>query len=246
MSITTTNSVNKTARYAGLLYLILAFCGGFAEFFVRQAIMVPGDAAATAANILASESTFRLGFAAELVGQVVFVLLVLALYQILKSVNRNQALLMVSLVLVAVTITCLNMLNQYAALMVLEGSDYLAVFSSAQLQAFSLLFLNLHHAGYLIAQIFFGLWLLPLGYLIIKSGFLPWIVGVLLVIAGIGYLADVLIFVLLPGVDLVLSEFTFVGEVVLLLWLLVKGVNVEQWQSRVLMPPRGEVEHTTA
>lgn len=242
MHTPTINSINKTARYAGVLYLILAVCGGFAEFFVRQRLTVPGDAAATTANILAAEGLFRLGFVAELAGQVVFVLLVLALYHILQPVNRNQAVIMVSFVIVAVTITCLNMLNQFAALMVLTGGDYLAVFSAAQLQALSLLFLNLHHAGYLIAQVFFGLWLLPLGFLIVKSSFLPRFVGVLLVIAGLGYVADVLIFALLPGVDVVLSEFTFVGEVVLLFWLLVKGVNVAQWQSRVDAGALGEPE----
>ena len=233
MNSLTMQSVNKTARYAGFLYLLLAICGGFAEFAVRQALIVPGDAAATAANITASAWTFRLGFVAELAGQVVFVLLVLALYRILQPVNRNQARLMVSLVIVAVTITCLNMLNQFAALLILDGSDYLAVFTAAQVQAFALLFLDLHHAGYLIAQVFFGLWLLPLGYLIVKSGFLPRLVGWLLIVAGIGYVADVLIFALFPSVDLVLSEFTFVGELVLLLWLLVKGVNGTQWQERV-------------
>lgn len=226
-----TNNINKSARFAGLLYLILAICGGFAEFGVRQAMIVQDNAATTAANILAAEGTFRLGFVAELTGQVVFVMLVLALYRILKPVNRNQAVLMVSLVLVAVTITCLNMLNQLAALMVLDGGSYLAVFGTEQLQALSLLFLNLHHAGYLIAQVFFGLWLLPLGYLIIKSNFLPWFIGALLVVAGLGYVADVLIFALLPGVDFVMSEFTFVGELALMLWLLMKGVNVERHQE---------------
>ena len=233
MNSLTMQSVNKTARYAGFLYLLLAIFGGFAEFAVRQALIVPGDAAATAANITASAWTFRLGFVAELAGQVVFVLLVLALYRILQPVNRNQARLMVSLVIVAVTITCLNMLNQFAALLILDGSDYLAVFTAAQVQALALLFLDLHHAGYLIAQVFFGLWLLPLGYLIVKSGFLPRLVGWLLIVAGLGYVADVLIFALFPGMDLVLSEFTFVGELVLLLWLLVKGVNGTQWQERV-------------
>ena len=232
MTNATVNSVNKTARYAGLLYLILAICGGFAEFFVRQRLTVPGDAAATAANIAASEWVFRLGFVAELTGQVVFILLVMALYQILKPVNRNQAVLMVIFVIIAVTITCLNMLNQYAYLLV-AGGEYLTVFDTAQLEALALLFLDLHKVGYLIAQVFFGLWLLPLGVLIYKSGFFPRILGVLLVVACVGYVADVLIFALFPQVDLVVSEFTFVGELLLLLWLLVRGVNVEQWQIRV-------------
>lgn len=226
------SSINKSARLAGFLYLILAICGGFAEFAVRQNLIVPGDAAATAEKIIASESLFRLGFVSELIGQTVFIVLVLVLYRLLKPVNRNQAILMVTLVVVAVTITCLNMLNQFAALLLLNGGEYLAVFDTAQLQALVLLFLNLHNVGYIIAQVFFGLWLLPLGYLVYSSGFLPRIVGVLLVVAGLGYLVDVITFSLFPNFDLVFSEFTFVGELLLLGWLLVKGVNVERWQAR--------------
>lgn len=228
------NSIQKTARTAGFLYLILAVCGGFAEFFVRQALIVPGDAAATVSNILASESMFRLGFVSELIGQAVFILLVLALYKLLRQINQSQAVLMVTFVIVAVTITCLNMLNQFAALLLLSGADYLAVFAADQLQALVLLFLNLHHAGYLIAQVFFGLWLLPLGYLVYKSGFLPSIIGVLLMVACFGYLLDVLIFSLFPTFGVMVSEFTFIGELLLLLWLLIKGVNVSKWEARAL------------
>ena len=228
------NSIQRTARFAGFLYLILAVCGGFAEFAVRQGMIVPGDAAATVGNIMASESVFRLGVVSELVGQAVFILLVLTLYRLLKPVNQNQAVLMVMLVIVAVTITCINMLNQFAALLLLSGADYLAVFSAAQVQALVMYFLNMHEAGYLIAQVFFGLWLLPLGYLIYKSGFMPKIVGVLLMVACFGYLIDVFTFFLIPSFEVVVSEYTFVGELVLLLWLLIKGVNVEQWERRAL------------
>ena len=228
------NSIQRTARLAGFLYLILAVCGGFAEFAIRQSVIVPGDAAATVRNIMASISTFRLGIASELIGQIVFILLVMTLYKLLKPVNQNQAMLMVVFVIVAVTITCLNMLNQFAVLPLLSGADYLAVFDAGQLQALVLYFLNLHHAGYLIAQIFFGLWLLPLGILVYQSGFMPKIVGILLMVACFGYLADVFTFLLIPGFEVVFSQFTFVGEVVLLLWLLIKGVNVEQWEKRTL------------
>lgn len=234
MSFETTNSINKTARIAGLLYLLLAIFGGGAEFLVRQSMIVPGDAAATASNILAAEWTFRLGFLAELAGQVVFIYLVMALYGILKPVNRYQAVLMVTFVVIAVTITCLNMLNQFAALFFLGEPGYLSVFNGEQLQALALLFLNMHKAGYLIAQVFFGLWLLPLGILVYKSGFFPRLLGILLVVACAGYLADVVIYALFPTVDLVLSEFTFIGELLLLFWLLVKGVNVERWETRAL------------
>jgi hypothetical protein len=229
-------SVQRTARTAGLLYLILAVGGGFAEFFVRRAIVVRGDAEATVANLMASTPIFRLGIVAELVGQVVFVLLVMALYRLLGGIDRRQARLMVTFVVLAVAITCLNMLNQFAPLLLLSGAPYLGAFDTAQLHALVLVFLDLQHAGYLIAQVFFGLWLLPLGILVFRSGFLPRAVGVLLVVACAGYLADVALFFLAPGFGLVLSEFTFVGELALMLWLLVFGVNVERWTKRTLQP----------
>ena len=233
MNQTARPTIQRTARTAGFLYLILAVCGGFAEFFVRQSLIVGGDAAATASNILGAQPLFRLGIAAELVGQVAFVLLVLALYRVLKPVGRNYARVMVAFVLVAVTITSLNMLNQFAALHVLAGAPYLTAFDAGQLQALAMTFLDLHHAGYVIAQVFFGLWLLPLGYLIYRSGFIPKLIGVLLVIACAGYLADVATFFLAPGFGVVLSEFTFIGELALMLWLLVMGVNVGRWEKRV-------------
>lgn len=234
MNQTARPTIQRTARTAGFLYLILAVCGGFAEFFVRQSLIVGGDAAATASNILGAQPLFRLGIAAELVGQVAFVLLVLALYRVLKPVGRNYARVMVAFVLVAVTITSLNMLNQFAALHVLAGAPYLTAFDAGQLQALAMTFLDLHHAGYVIAQVFFGLWLLPLGYLIYRSGFIPKLIGVLLVIACAGYLADVATFFLAPGFGVVLSEFTFIGELALMLWLLVMGVNVGRWERRAL------------
>ena len=229
-------SIQTTARTAGLLYLILAVCGAFAEFFVRQSLIVRGDAAATAANILAAQPTFRLGIVSELVGQVAFVLLVLALYRVLAPVGRFHARAMVTFVLVAVTITCLNMLNQFAALYLLTGGSHLAAFDAGQLQALAMSFLDLHQAGYLIAQVFFGLWLLPLGYLIVRSGFVPKLIGALLMVAGIGYLADVATFFLAPGFGVSVSEFTFVGELLLMVWLLVRGVNVAAWNERTSRP----------
>ena len=227
-------SIQRTARIAGLLYLILAICGGFAEFTVRQGMVVAGNAAATVSNIVAAESTFRLGVVSELIGQVVFILLALYLFRLLQSVNRNQATLMVVFVIIAVTITCLNMVNQVAVLLIINGSGYLSVFEAGQLQTLVLFFLNMHTAGYIIAQIFFGLWLLPLGYLVYKSSFTPKIVGILLIIACFGYLIDVVTYFLIPSFELVISEYTFIGEVVMLLWLLIKGVNVEKWKKRAL------------
>ncbi len=221
-----TPSAVTTARFAGLWYLLLAICGGFAEFGVRQRLLVPGDASATADALLASANLFRLGIGAELLGQVVFVFLAFALYDLLKVVHRRQAVMMVVLALVAITITCLNLVMQGAALLVLDGGAWAGAFDAGQREALSMLFLDLHHFGYsIVAQVFFGAWLLPLAALIWASGFIPRVVGALLAVAGIGYLADVLLALLAPGFGVVVSEFTFVGELVLMVWLLVRGVN---------------------
>ncbi len=228
-----TLSIAATARLAGVFYLILAICGGFAEFGVRQRLIVPGDAAATAQNLLASAGLFRVGIVAELLGQVVFVFLALALFDLLKVVQRRHAVVMVVLVLLAVGLTALNMVHQGAALFVLDGGAWTAAFEPAQREALASLFLDLHGFGYgVVAQVFFGLWLLPLGALIVRSGFVPKVVGWLVALAGVGYLVDVFIAALAPDVGFVLSEFTFVGELLLMGWLLAKGVHVDAWRAR--------------
>jgi hypothetical protein len=196
---------------------MVAVFSGFAAS-VRSGLIVPGDAAATASHIMASEGLFRIGIVSDLIGQVFHILLVLVLYELLKTVNKNQALLMVVLALAPVPIAMLNQLNQFAVLPLLSSADYPQV----------MFFLNLHHQGVLIAQIFWGLWLFPLGYLVFKSGYIPRILGVLLIIAGLGYLIDSFGTFLSPNYGLTISMFTFIGEVLFLLWLLIKGVKEQK------------------
>jgi hypothetical protein len=217
------NSINKTARIAGFLYLLVAVFSGFANF-VRLSLVVAGDATATVNHIIASETLFRFNIVSDLIGQVFHILLALVLYELFKTVNKNGVLLMVILALVPVPIAMLNQLNQFAVLPLLSLPDHSQV----------MFFLNLQNQGVLIAQIFWGLWLFPLGYLVFKSGYIPRILGVLLIISGSGYLIDSFGKFLLPNYDLTISMFTFIGEVCLLLWLLIKGVNVEQWKKRAL------------
>ena len=162
------------------------------------------------------------------------VLLPLVLYVLLKPVNKNIALLFVIFALVGVPIAMLNLLNQLAALLLLSGADYLTAFQADQWGALVMLFLDLYDNGIHIAQIFWGLWLFPFGYLVFKSGYLPRILGVLLIIAGFGYLIDFFTFFLFPNFDTTISLFTWWGELLLALWLLIKGVNVEQWKKRAL------------
>jgi hypothetical protein len=215
------DSEKRLARIAGSLYLVVAILGGFAELYVRSRTVVPGDAAATADNIRGSATLFRLGFASDLVQATFFLFTAMALYLLLRHVNELVARAMVVIVAVAVGIICLNLLNQYEALQVAAGggSDALAG-----------MFADMHASGYLIAQIFFGLWLLPLGYLIYRSGYVPKVIGVLLAVGCLGYLADTFVQFLAPGIAESVEPFVVapaaIGELSLVVWLLVKGVRV--------------------
>ena len=164
------NSNQTLSRIAGFSYLVVIVGIIFGEFFVRGKLIVWGDGSTTAQNILANEGLFRLGFVVDIIAEVGFLIVVLALYQLLKSVNRFYALLMVSCVFVTVAIKSLNMLNEYAVILLLKGSDtYLSVLTEEQLYAQLMFYLQMHTTGFDLAYIFFGLWLLPLGYLIKKS-----------------------------------------------------------------------------
>src|SRR5574341_46135 len=217
------------ARVAGLLYL-MGLPAPFGLIYVPSRLIVSGDAAATAANIMASETLFRFGIVSNLYVSVVNLLLVLALYRLLTPVGKHMALLMVMFVVAGAAIAMLNEMTQFAVLRLLSGADYLTVFTTDQVQALALLFLNMHSQGINIAQIFWGLWLLPMGYLVFKSGFLPRIIGALLIIAGFGYVIQSFAAVL--GYNLSIIFYTGWGELLLLLWLLIKGVNVEQGNKR--------------
>lgn len=186
---------------------------------------------------MASESLFRLAFTSGLIGQVVLIPLVLALYKLLKPVNKKHALFMVILALVGIPITMLNSLNQIAALILLSSADYLTVFTTEQLQALVIFFLNLSETGLFIVQIFWGIWLFPMGYLVFKSGYIPKILGVALTIACFGYLLAFLSFFLFPNANAPLGQIAGVlefGEIPIIFWLLIKGVDVEQWEKRAL------------
>jgi hypothetical protein len=232
----TTKEINKTARIAGFLYLIMAPFAAFGTLWYTS-LIVPGDAATTASNIMASGSLFPLSIVSALLVQIGHIGLVLLLYKLLKVVNKNHAVLMVIFMLVSVPITMLNELNRFAALLLSSGVDYLTVFTAAQLQALVPFFLDLHEYGIIIAGIFWGLWLFPMGYLVFKSGYIPRILGVLLIIGCFGYLIDVLTFIIFPNFYATIRQitnYTWLGEMLLPLWLLIKGVNAKQWEKRAL------------
>ena len=217
------------ARTAGLLYLMVILFGVFAELYVRSGLVVPGDAAETARNIRAHRELFRLGFVSDLLMQASFFFLALAFYRLFRAADKRHALLMLCSVMVSVAVMCLNMIHQYAALLILEGSCLMQAFDGSQADSLILLFMDLHKHGYRIAQIFFGIWLFPLGFLAYRSGFIPRLIGVLLMIACFSFLAGFFLFFLLPGYSAGLSSLvtlpTTIGEFALCLWLLIKGVR---------------------
>lgn len=220
------NSTKKAARIAGLLYLLASIPGGFCLIYMPSHFIVSGDAAATASKIAASELVFRLGMVSELICFTGFIFVVGALYRLLRGVNRTQAWLMVTLTLVSIPISLLNVLNEIAALTLIRGADFLSVFDKVQRDALAMLFLNLHFQGFVVAQVFWGLWLIPFGLLVYQSGVLPRILGVLLILACFGYLANSFVaFRVLPHVvSRVLGPLT-ICELPIILWLLIRGAK---------------------
>lgn len=226
------NPNRKTARVAGLLYVLVGITGAFGITIVPGTLIVRGDATATADRIRSSESLFRLGIASELVAAVSFIFLVLALYRLFKGVNEERASLMVTLVLVSVPISFLNVLNAIAALVFLSGPDYLVVFDRRQLDALALVFVGLHSQGnFVVAAIFWGLWLVPLGALVIGSGFAPRALGFLVILAGLAYPAASFTSLLLPQygqlVSIVALPFEAIGELSMIAWLLITGAKAQ-------------------
>lgn len=228
------NSTKKTARVAGVLYLLMAISGFFSIMYIPSAFIVHGDATATADKIVASEWLFRIGIVSELFSATIFVFLVLVLYDLLKGVSKKQASLMVALVVIAVAIAFLNVLNELAALVLSRGGDFLSAFQKQQRDALAMLFLTLHNYGFVIGMIFWGLWLFPFGVLVFRSGFLPRFLGVWLILACFGYLASSFTSLLLPRYGPIVSEFALVpeaGELAMILWLLIRGARDQPLQA---------------
>jgi len=220
----------RNARLAGLFYLLSSATFGFNVLYVLPTLIVPGDASATAQNILGSELLFRVGIVSELITAVLLILLAVTLYRLLNGVGKTLALLLLGFILVAATILFLNTLTEIGALTLLHGTDYLAVFSKPQLEAQAMLLLDLHSQVVNVDNILFGLWLIPFGVLVYRSGFFPRILGIFLILACFGYVLQSLVpLLLLPFGDvitLVSAVLGFLGEGIMQVWLIVMGANM--------------------
>jgi uncharacterized protein DUF4386 len=223
------------ARIAGAFYLITIVMGVFAEVFVRGALVVRDDAAATATNILAHESFYRFGLAADLIMLVCYIAVTLLFYVLFKPVGRSLSLLAAFFSLVGIAVLAVNSLNHLAPLVFLGSAHYLSAFETAELQALALMSLRMHARGYSISGVFFGIYCVLIGYLVFKSGFLPRILGVLMAIGGLGYLIDSFAIFLLPTLATRLPDVAVLGgiaELSLTLWLMVMGINAREWEEK--------------
>lgn len=226
-------SPQSWARVAGLFYLVIIACGLYAEAYVRGSL-IGADPATTAHNILASETLYRSGALADLISQLCDVVVAVALYIVLKPVNRNLALLAAFFRLAAVAILSAATLFHLAPLILLKGT-YLTGFTQPQLAQLSFAALKLHTLGYLFELMFFGVHCVLIGYLVLRSTFLPRILGVLLAISGVCYVTDFAANILVPAFGNQLFPWIllpgFVSELAFALWLTIRGVNAVKWKE---------------
>ena len=222
------SSLKKTARLAGLLYLFLIITGVYSNFYVPSQIITKGDAATVANNILSNEILFRTGIISDVVSNIIFVFLVLALYRLLKQVNEHRARLMVALVIVQIPAVFIMEAFNITSLMIFK-EEILKAFELSQRYDLAMLFIKINNYGVLILEMFWGLWLLPFGLLVYRSGFIPRIFGILLIIAGIAYMNSSFVSLLFPSYSASLEQPTLlivaIGEIAITLWLLIKGVK---------------------
>jgi hypothetical protein len=225
-------SIRKQARTAGMLYLLMAITAPVGLVLVPKALIVAGDAVATAERVRASLWLLRLGVASELAHQALAVFLVLMLYRLFKPVSEllAQQLLILG-ALVSVPIVCLNVVNEIAALTLIRNPAFLSVINRGQSDALAYLFLRMHAQGINVASIFWGLWLIPFGLLVVRSGWMPRILGWLLLLAGTAYVVDAFVTILLPhfapyvdGPAMLLE----IGEVPIIFWLAFQGVRTSR------------------
>jgi hypothetical protein len=220
------------ARMAGVFQLLEGLTATYGEVIVLGKVVVAGDAAATASNILGHERLFWLGFVLSLIGVAFHIAWALLMYELLKPVNKSLSLLAAFVILVGCAIQALASLLYLAPLLILQGGSSLSAFTAEQLQALALLFLKLNQYAFNIDLVFYGIWCVLTGYLIFRSTFLPRILGVLLAIGGLGYATylypPLAYYLFVPYI----ASAAALGEIPLELWLIVRGVNVQRWKEQ--------------
>jgi hypothetical protein len=221
----------RIARIAGIWYLLFMITAGISQMYLAKTF-VAGNAVVTAQNILATQNQYLLTFLGSIFGHILcFLLLVLALYRLLKNIDITQARLMLSLVLISVSVMFVILIFQISAFFVLNRAEYLTEFTTGQISEISTLFLQLRFIGEYVVGIFWGLWLFPLAYLVYKSNFIPKVIAYLLVLSGICHIVDCVLFLISQNIHALMTTYlsfpVALGEISMLLWLLIKGVSTQ-------------------
>ncbi len=224
------NDRNKTARLAGLIYLVTVFTGIFHLVYVPTKLIVWNDSSQTLENLINNEFLFRFGITAEVIMLIAFLLLPIVLYKLLNQVNQNYAKLMVVFVFISIPFSFANVLKKFSILTLIKKPDYLQNLSTEEIQTQLMFFLDSYSDGINVSQVFWGLWLMPFGYLVYKSGFLPKILGVFLIVGGVGYLIEFFAGFLISNyyntiIPTIAKLPSTVGEIGTCLWLLIMGTN---------------------
>jgi len=235
--MTDSTSPNRLARMTGILYLLVVGCGIISEILVKNIVFVPGDMAATVDQIMTYGFVFRLGFIFLLLRLIFLTLLILALHRLFGQVRSDIAAAMVAFGLISVAVSMVALVFEFGAPLLLTSGDYSTQFTTDQWLAQVQFFIDMQLQGDRAAQIL-ALWVVLLGVLMFKSGYVPKWLGILMMIAGVGYVADFLVYFLLPQVNVQIAGLAFLAEVIFPFWLLIKGVDVEAWKSYALSEVR--------
>ncbi|MEX0316030.1 MAG: DUF4386 domain-containing protein [Allomuricauda sp.] len=224
---------NKTARLAGFFYFLIAITGIFSLMYVPSLLIVWDNPAETIANIKSSESLFRMEILSELLCYLFFIPLPLILYHLFKNINKNQTVLMAILAIVSVPISFIAVVHKLDVLSLIQGAEYLNTYNSEQIEAQVMLAFKSYYNGILAVQVFWSLWLFPFGYLVFKSGFLPKILGIFLMVGSVGYFMDFIGRVICSDYgSLWISDYitipASIGELGTCLWLLIMGINLKK------------------
>lgn len=231
------NETKRAARIAGLIYLSMVFIGPFSLMYVPGKLVVRGNAAATAANVLGHETLFRMGMIADMAGAIIFICLAVAFYRLFENVDRRWCWLLFGFVAISSCVAFVDTLNSVAALTLFRGGEFLGAFDQAQREALGMLFVRLHGQGNLMNEMLWGLWLWPLGMLVIRSGFIPRFIGYWLLINAGGWIALNFTAMLCPAYYESLFRLmtpVLFGELALVVWLVIKGAKPAPLETGVI------------